>query len=165
MPSFDISSDVDWQEVDNAVNQALKELATRFDFKNVKSEVTFDRKAKTITLVCSEDAKLDNLKEIVQGKMIKRGISLMALEYKPVEAAFGGSVRQVIQVMAGISKEKAKEVIAAIKESKIKVQGQIQEEKVRVTGKNRDDLQEAIALLRSKQDSIKLSMQFDNFRD
>lgn len=165
MPSFDITSDVDWQEVDNAVNQALKELATRFDFKNVKSEITYDRKAKNITLVCSEDGKLDNLKEIVQGKMIKRGISLMALEYKPVEAAFGGSVRQVIVVQAGISKEKGKDVIAAIKESKLKVQAQIQDEKVRVTGKNRDDLQDAIALLRSKQDSLKLPMQFDNFRD
>jgi len=165
MPSFDISSDVDWQEVDNAVNQALKEVTTRFDFKNVKSEITFDRKAKTITLVCSEDSKLDNLKDIVQGKLIKRGISLMSLEYKPVESAFGGSVRQVIQVQAGISKEKGKEVIAALKESKLKVQGQIQDEKVLVTGKNRDDLQDAIALLRSKQDGLKLPMQFDNFRD
>ena len=165
MPSFDITSDVDWQEVDNAVNQSLKELATRFDFKGVKSEVTYDKKAKTITLFCSEEGKLDNLKELVQGKLIKRGVSLMALEYKPVEAAFGGSVRQVIIVQAGISKEKGKEVIAAIKESKIKAQAQIQDEKVRVSGKSRDDLQECIALLRAKQDSLKLPMQFDNFRD
>jgi hypothetical protein len=165
MPSFDISSDVDWQEVDNAVNAALKELATRFDFKGVKSEITFDKKAKTLTLICSEDGKLDNLKEIVQGKMIKRGVSLMSLTYKPVEAAFGGSVRQVIEVQAGISKEKGKEVIAAIKDSKIKVQGQIQEEKVRVTGKNRDDLQECMSFLRGKQDTLKLPMQFGNFRE
>ena len=165
MPSFDITSDVDWQEVDNAVNQALKELATRFDFKNIKSEVTFDRKAKTITMVCSEEGKLDNLKEVIQGKMIKRGISLMSLEYKPVEAAFGGSARQVIEVQAGISKEKGKEVIAAVKDAKIKAQAQIQDEKVRVTGKNRDDLQECIALLKSKQDQLKLPMQFGNFRD
>jgi uncharacterized protein YajQ (UPF0234 family) len=165
MPSFDITSDVDWQEVDNAVNQSLKELATRFDFKNVKTEVTFDRKAKTIVLFCSEDAKLDNLKEVVQGKFIKRGISLMALEYKPVEQAFGGAVRQTIIVQAGVSKEKGKDVIAALKESKLKVQAQIQDEKVRVTGKSRDDLQDAIALLRQKQDALKLPMQFDNFRD
>ncbi len=165
MPSFDITSDVDWQEVDNAVNTSLKELATRFDFKGIKSEITFDRKAKTITLVCSEDAKLDNLKEIVQGKMIKRGISLLALQYKPVESAFGGSVRQVIEVQAGVSKEKGKEVIAHIKDSKIKVQAQIQDEKVRVTGKNRDDLQECIALLRGSEDKLKLSMSFGNFRD
>jgi uncharacterized protein YajQ (UPF0234 family) len=165
MPSFDITSDVDWQEVDNAVNTSLKELATRFDFKGVKSEITFDKKAKTVTLVCSEDAKLDNLKEIVQGKFIKRGISLLSLNYKPVEAAFGGSVRQVIEVQAGISKEKGKEVIAFIKDSKMKVQGQIQDEKVRVTGKNRDDLQDCIAALRAQQDKLKLPMQFGNFRD
>ena len=165
MPSFDITSDVDWQEVDNAVNQALKELGSRFDFKNVKSEITFDRKAKTITLVCSEDGKLDNLKEMLQGKMIKRGISLLSLVYKPVEAAFGGSARQVIEVQAGVSKEKAKDVMASIKGSSIKVQSQIQDEKVRVTGKNRDDLQECIAFLKEKQDSLKLPMQFGNFRD
>lgn len=165
MPSFDITSDVDWQEIDNAVNTSQKELATRFDFKNIKTEITFDKKAKTITLVCSEDSKLDNLKEIISTKMIKRGISLMSLNYKPSEAAFGGSVRQVIEVQAGVSKEKGKEVIAAIKDSKLKVQAQIQDEKVRVTGKNRDDLQDAMALLREKQDSLKLPMQFGNFRD
>ena len=165
MPSFDITSDVDWQEVDNAVNQALKELATRFDFKNVKTEVTFDRKAKTITLVCSEDSKLDNLKEVVQGKMIKRGISLMSLIYKDVEQAFGGSVRQVIEVQAGISKEKGKDIIAAVKESKVKASASILDEKVRVTGKNRDDLQDCIAMLKGKQDDLKLPMNFGNFRE
>jgi len=165
MPSFDITSDVDWQEVDNAVNQSLKELATRFDFKGVKCEITFDRKAKTIQLFSSEDAKLDNLKDIVQSKLIKRGVSILSLVYKPVDAAFGGAVRQTIEVQAGVSKEKGKEVIAAIKESKLKVQAQIQDEKVRVTGKNRDDLQEAIALLRGQEDQLKLPMQFGNFRD
>ena len=165
MPSFDISSDVDWQEVDNAVTQATKELITRFDFKNVKTEINFDKKAKTITLVCSEDSKLDNLKDVLQTKLIKRGISLMSLNYKNSEPAFGGSVRQVIEVMAGISKEKGKEVIASVKDSKLKVQAQIQDEKVRVTGKSRDDLQEIIAFLKDKQDSLKLPMQFGNFRD
>ncbi len=165
MPSFDISSDVDWQEVDNAVNQSLKELATRFDFKGIKSEVTFDKKAKTITLVCSEEGKLDNLKEVVQGKLIKRGVSLLSLKYKPLEAAFGGSARQVIEVLAGVSKEKGKELIAAIKDSKLKVQAQIQDEQVRVNGKNRDDLQGCIAMLKSKQEELKIPMQFGNFRD
>jgi uncharacterized protein YajQ (UPF0234 family) len=165
MPSFDITSDVDWQEVDNAVNQAQKEVQTRFDFKNVKTEITFDRKAKTLTLVCSEDSKLDNLKEIIKTKMIKRGISLMSLVDKPTEAAFGGSVRQVIEVQAGISKEKGKEVIAAVKDSKIKASASIQDEKVRITGKNRDDLQECIAMLKEKQETLKLPMQFGNFRE
>ncbi|MBS1959020.1 MAG: YajQ family cyclic di-GMP-binding protein [Bdellovibrionales bacterium] len=165
MPSFDISSDVDWQELDNAVNQATKEITTRFDFKNIKTEITYDKKAKTLTLVCSEEAKLDNLRDVIGSKMIKRGISTLSLDYKTPEPAFGGSVRQVIAVMAGISKEKGKEVIAAIKASNLKVQGQIQDEQVRVTGKSRDDLQECMAMLKSKQESLKLPMQFGNFRD
>jgi uncharacterized protein YajQ (UPF0234 family) len=97
--------------------------------------------------------------------MIKRGISILSLDTKEPESAFGGSVRQVIGIQAGISKEKAKEIIAAIKDSKLKVAAQIQDEQVRVTGKNRDDLQQTIALLREKQNSLKVPMQFDNFRD
>jgi uncharacterized protein YajQ (UPF0234 family) len=165
MPSFDITSDVDWQEVDNAVNQSLKEVAARFDFKGVKAEIQFDKKAKTITMISSIEDKLESVRDVLQTKLIKRGISLLSLEYKDPEPAFGGSARQVIQVMAGISKEKGKEVIAVVKDSKIKVQAQIQDEQVRVTGKNRDDLQACMALLRSKQDSLKLPMQFGNFRD
>lgn len=165
MPSFDVSSDVDWQEVDNAVNQATKEVQSRYDFKSVKTEIVLDKKAKTITLLCGEEAKLDALNDILQNKFIKRGLSILSLEYKDIESAFGGSVRQLIQVQAGISKEKAKEVIASLKDSKIKIQAQIQDEQVRVSGKNRDDLQAAIAHLRGKQDSIKLPMQFGNFRD
>ncbi len=165
MPSFDISSDVDWQEMDNAVNQASKELQSRYDFKGVKTELTLDKKAKTLTLWVSEGGKYDALNDILQSKLIKRGLSLLALEYKDKEDAFGGSVRQLGLVQAGISKEKAKEIIAALKDSKIKVQAQIQDEQVRVTGKNRDDLQSAIALLRGKQDQIKVPMQFGNFRD
>lgn len=165
MPSFDISSDVDWQEVDNAVNQATKELSQRFDFKGVKSEIKLDQKAKTLTFWCSEEGKLDALNDIIQNKFVKRGISLLALDYQTIEAAFGGSVRQVVNIQAGISKEKGKEIIAAIKESKIKVQAQIQDEQVRVTSKNRDDLQEAIAHLRGKQDQLKVPMQFGNFRE
>ena len=165
MPSFDVSSDLDWQEVDNAINQATKELTQRFDFKGVKSELKLDQKEKTITLWCAQEEKLDALKDIMETKFVKRGISLLSLEYKDLEPAFGGSVRQVVILQAGVSKEKGKEIIASIKDSKLKVQAQIQDEKVRVTGKNRDDLQEAIALLRSKQDAIKVPMQFGNFRD
>lgn len=165
MPSFDVSSDIDWQEMDNAVNQALKELGSRYDFKGIKTELKLDLKAKTVTLWCQESDKLDAMKDIFETKLIKRGISLLSLDYKDPEDAFGGSVRQLAVIQAGVSKEKGKEVIAALKESKLKVQAQIQDEQVRVTGKNRDDLQEAIALLRSKQDTIKLPMQFGNFRD
>lgn len=165
MASFDISSEMDWQELDNAVNQATKELAQRYDFKGVKSELKLDKKEKTLTLWISEGAKLDALNDILQNKLIKRGISLLSLEYKDIEQAFGGSVRQVVILQAGISKEKAKEIIASLKDSKIKVQAQIQDEQVRVTSKNRDDLQEAIAHLRSQTDQLKVPMQFGNFRD
>ena len=165
MPSFDVSSEMNWQELDNAVNQATKELAQRYDFKGVKSEIKLDLKAKTLTLWVSEEAKLDALKDILQSKLIKRGISLLSFDYKDLEPAFGGSVRQLVAIQAGVSKEKGKEIIAAIKDSKLKVQAQIQDEQVRVTGKNRDDLQSAIALLREKQDNLKVPMQFGNFRD
>ncbi len=165
MPSFDVSSEMNWQELDNAINQATKEVSQRFDFKGVKSEIKLDQKEKTITLWCSEEGKLDALNDILQSKLIKRGISLLSLDYQTIEPAFGGSVRQKVTLQAGISKEKAKEIIAAIKESKIKVQAQIQDEQVRVTGKNRDDLQSTISLLKQNQEKMKIPMQFGNFRD
>lgn len=165
MPSFDVSSEMNWQELDNAINQAVKELSQRFDFKGIRTEIKLDQKAKTVTLWCSEEGKLDNLNDVFQSKLIKRGISLLSLDYQKVESAFGGSVRQVVAIQAGISKEKGKEIIALIKDSKIKVQAQIQDEQVRVTGKNRDDLQATIAMLRSSQDKVNVPMQFGNFRD
>ncbi|OFZ82543.1 MAG: YajQ family cyclic di-GMP-binding protein [Bdellovibrionales bacterium RIFOXYD1_FULL_53_11] len=165
MPSFDISSEVDWQELDNAVNQVVKEVAQRFDFKGVKSEVTYDKKLKTVTLFCSEEGKLDSLNDIFQNKAIKRGMSLLSFEYGAVEPAFGGAVRQVIAVQAGISKEKAKDIILTIKDMRIRVQAQINDEKVRVTGKNRDDLQSVITGLKGHQDTLKIPLQFGNFRE
>lgn len=165
MPSFDVSSKVDWQEIDNAVNHAKKELVNRFDFKGVKTDITIDLKAKTLTLWSQEEGKLESLNDILQNKLIKRGLSLLSFEYGPVESAFGGSARQLVTVQAGISKEKGKEIIASIKDSKCKVQAQIQDEQVRVTGKNRDDLQAVISFLRAQQDKLKVPMQFGNFRD
>jgi uncharacterized protein YajQ (UPF0234 family) len=165
MPSFDVSSEMNWQELDNAVNQASKELLSRYDFKGIKTELKIDQKAKTLTLWVSEEAKLDAMKDILQSKLIKRGISLMSFDYKTAESAFGGSVRQLATIQAGISKEKGKEIVQAIKDSKLKVQAQIQDEQVRVTGKNRDDLQSAIAHLRSQQEKLQVPMEFGNFRD
>ncbi len=165
MASFDISSEMNWAELDNAINQATKELQQRYDFKGVKTELQLDRKAKTLTLWVSEEAKLEAMNDIIQSKLIKRGISLLALEYKDIEPAFGGSVRQVVVLQAGISKEKGKEIVASLKDSKIKVQAQIQDEQVRVTSKSKDDLQSAIAHLRGQQDTLKVPMQFGNFRD
>jgi len=156
---------MDWQELDNAINQATKELLQRYDFKGVKTEIKLDQKAKTVTLWCSEEEKLEAMNDVFQNKLIKRGISLLSLDYEKIESAFGGSVRQMITVQAGISKEKGKEIIAAIKDSKIKVQAQMQDEQVRVTSKNRDDLQTTISFLRSQQDQLKVPMQFGNFRD
>lgn len=165
MPSFDVSSEMNWQELDNAVNQTLKEALARYDFKGIKTELKIDPKAKTLTMWCSDSDKLDAFNDMFQTKLIKRGLSLLAFEYKDKEPAFGGSVRQLILVQAGVSKEKGKEIIGALKDAKLKVSAQIQDEQVRVTGKNRDDLQAAIAHLRGQQEKIKVAMEFGNFRD
>jgi uncharacterized protein YajQ (UPF0234 family) len=161
MPSFDIVSKVDMQEVDNAVNQTVKEIAQRYDFKGSKSEISQEKDS--IKVLADDDFKLKAVIDILQSKFIKRGISIKALQYGKAENASGGMVRQIITVQQGISKEKGKEIIAVIKDSKIKVQGQIQEDQVRVSGKNRDDLQETIALLKGK--DLGIEMQYVNFRE
>lgn len=161
MPSFDIVSKVEMQEVDNAVNQAIKEIAQRYDFKGSKSEISQEKES--IKVLADDDYKLKAVIDVLQSKFIKRNISIKSLQYGKVEPASGGMVRQIITIQQGISKEKGKEIVAAIKESKIKVQGQIQDDQVRVTGKNRDDLQETIQLLKGK--DLDLEMQFVNFRE
>ncbi|MBC9786015.1 YajQ family cyclic di-GMP-binding protein [Heliobacterium chlorum] len=158
--SFDIVSQVDMQEVTNAVHQALKEIENRFDFKNSKSEIRQDEKG--ITLVSDDDFKLKNVVDILESKMVKRGISLRALKYGKVESAAGDTVRQQVELVQGISKEKAKEITKLIKDSKIKVQAQVQGDQVRVVGKQRDDLQAVIALL--KKADLDIELQFINFR-
>ena len=165
MPSFDVTSEMNWQEVDNAIHQAVKEITTRFDFKGIKTEIKLDQKEKTITLWCSEEGKLDSLNDVLQNKLVKRGVSLLSLDYGRIESATLSSVRQVITIQAGISKEKGKDIIKAIKDGNFKVQAQIQAEQVRVTAKQRDQLQEVISFLRTEQDKLKVAMQFGNFRD
>jgi cyclic-di-GMP-binding protein len=160
MPSFDIVSKVDMQEVDNAVNQTIKEIAQRYDFKGSKSQVT--QESDTVKVLADDDFRLKAIIDILQSKCIKRGISLKALQYGKTESASGGMVRQIITVQQGISKEKGKELNGIIKEAKLKVQSQIQEDQVRVTGKNIDDLQEIIRLL--KEMDLGIEMQFVNFR-
>ncbi len=164
-PSFDISAEMNWQELDNAVNQTEKEISQRFDFKGTKVEIKLDKKEKTLTLWCGEEGKLEAVRDVLHNKLIKRGLSLLSFDTEPPEGAFGQSVRQKILIMAGVTKEKAKDIIASLKDSKIKVQAQVQDEQVRVTGKNRDDLQSAIAHLRAQQDKLSVAMQFGNFRD
>ncbi len=160
MPSFDIVSQIDMQEVDNAVNQTVKEITQRYDFKNSKSEVSLEKDS--IRILADDDFRLKAIVDILQSKCIKRGISLKALKYGSTESASGGMVRQIVTLQQGISKEKGKEIIAAIKETKLKVQGQIQEDQVRVTGKSIDDLQEIIKMLKGR--DLDVDMQFINFR-
>jgi len=160
MPSFDIVSKVDMQEVDNAINQTVKEIAQRYDFKGSKSEVTLEKE--TVKILADDDFRLKAIVEILQAKFIKRNISPKALQYGKIEEASGSMVRQIVTLQVGISKEKAKEIGAVIKESKLKVQSQIQEDQLRVTGKNIDDLQEIIAVLKAK--DLDIEMQFVNFR-
>ena len=161
MPSFDIVSKVDMQEVENAINQAIKEIGQRYDFKGSKSEITQEKD--TVKILADDDYKLKAVIDVLQSKFIKRNISIKALQYGKVEPASGGLVRQIITVQQGISKEKGKEVIAAIKDSKIRVQAQIQDDQVRVIGKNRDDLQDTIQLLKGQ--DLGVEMQFVNFRE
>lgn len=161
MPSFDIVSKVEMQEIDNAVNQTVKEISQRYDFKGSKCEITLEKDA--IKLLADDDYKLKAVVDILQSKCIKRGISLKSLQYGNVEPASGGMVRQAVDIQQGISKEKGKDIIAVVKESKLKVQAQIQDDQVRVTGKNRDDLQEVILLLKGK--DVGVELQFVNFRD
>lgn len=162
MPSFDIVIKMDLQEVDNAINQAQKELAQRYDFKGSKSRIDWDKKGE-ITLVGDDEYKLSAVVDILQGKMVKRNISIKNLEMLSPEPAFEGTIRQKIKLRQGIPTEKAKEITKLIKESKLKVQAQIQDEQVRITGKKRDDLQEAIAAVRGA--PLELDFQFVNFRD
>jgi cyclic-di-GMP-binding protein len=160
MPSFDIVSKVDMQEVDNAVNQTIKEISQRYDFKGSKCEVTQETDA--VKILADDDFRLKAIIEILQSKFIKRGISVKALQYGKAENASGGMVRQIITIQQGVSKEKGKEINSVIKESKLKVQSQIQDDQVRVTGKNIDDLQEVIRILKGK--DLDIELQFVNFR-
>ena len=162
MPTFDVVSTVDLQEVDNAVNQARKELNTRYDFKNSKSEIKHENDV--ITLVADDSMKLKALSEILSQKMTKRGISTRSLDYKAPEQAGGDLIRQKVTIKQGISTENGKRIVKVIKDKKIKkVQAQIQGEQVRVSGPKRDDLQGVIEIL--KENINDLDLQFVNFRD
>jgi cyclic-di-GMP-binding protein len=159
--SFDISSQIDHAEVVNAVNQALKEVQTRFDFKGSKSHIELEGK-EAIILASDDEYKLQSLNDILQTKLVKRGVPLKGLTYGKVEAALGGTVRQRVTLQQGIPQEKAKEIVKYIKDTKLKVQASIQGDLVRVAGRDRDTLQEVIAALRKHDFGI--DMQFTNYR-
>jgi uncharacterized protein YajQ (UPF0234 family) len=160
--SFDVVSKVDIPELINAIQQSLKEIHTRFDLKDSKSNITLEEKETQLVLTSADDYKLKAVTDVLQGKMVKRGISLKALTYGAVEPAAGGTVRQKITFQQGIAGEKAKEIVKVIKNSKLKVQGSIQGDVVRISGKDRDSLQEAISLL--KQNDFGIDIQFTNYR-
>ncbi|MEA3328364.1 MAG: YajQ family cyclic di-GMP-binding protein [Candidatus Omnitrophota bacterium] len=160
--SFDIVSEVDLQEMDNAVNQTKKELAQRYDFKNSKSSIAYDRKEKKITLVADDDFKMRALTDILTARMAKRGIAYKALKFKDVEKAFEGYLRQVAEISTGIDKEKAKELTAGIKKLGLKVQTQIEGDKIKVRSAKKDNLQAVITHLKGLKFSIPLN--FCNYR-
>ena len=159
--SFDIVSEIDGQEVKNAVAQAMKEITTRYDLKDAKADIQIGDKEMTFT--CVDEYKLKAVRDILESKLLKRGISIKALTYKEVEAALGGTVRQKVALQSGIPIEKSREIVKLIKNTKLKVQAAIQGEQLRVTGKNRDDLQAVIAMLRADK-SLNIDMQFTNYR-
>lgn len=160
--SFDIVSEINMQEVDNALNQARKEIATRYDFRDTKTTIEFNQKEKEITVLSDNDFRMKAVIDILQNKMIKRGIHIKSLKYGALEPAAGSMVRQKITLLVGVDKENAKKLVQIIKETKIRVQAQIMEDQVRVTGKDRDDLQQVIAILREK--DFPLPLQFINYR-
>lgn len=158
--SFDIVSKTDYAEVTNAIHQTTKEVSQRFDFKGSRAAV--ELQGKDLMLTAEDETKLRNMNDILQTKLVKRGVSLKALDYQKVEPAAGGTVRQEVKVQQGIPIDKAKEVVRFIKDEKFKVQASIQGETVRISGKDRDTLQDVIGKLKAKDFGI--DMTFDNYR-
>jgi hypothetical protein len=161
MPSFDVVSRVDLQEIDNALNQTRKEVAQRYDLKDSKSEIAWDEKA--ITVTSADDFKVKAVVDVLQSKLVRRSVPIQNLEYGAIEPAAGGRARQVITVRQGIESDPARAIAKRVKSSGVKVQAQIMQDEVRISGKKRDDLQAAIAMLRGE--DFGLALQFVNFRD
>ncbi len=158
--SFDVVSKVDMQEMNNAVQQALKEIETRFDFKGSKSDIKLENDQ--LIVVSDSDFKLQSVVDILQSKMIKRGVPILNLDYGKIEPASGGTVRQAIKLRQGIDQENAKKINILIRDSKLKIKSQIQGEQLRITGKSKDDLQSVMALLKGA--GLPLELQFTNYR-
>jgi hypothetical protein len=158
--SFDIACKLDMQEVANAINQAQREIETRYDLKGTKNEIKQEKMV--ITITSGDDMKLNAVLDILQSKLHRRGIDLKALTIGDPESAAGGTVRQTVTLQDGVPQEKAREIVRLIKDSKVRVQASIQENQVRVSGKNRDDLQAIIALVKGKE--LGIALQFTNYR-
>ncbi len=160
--SFDIVSEVNLQEASNAVQQALKEVGTRYDLKDSHSSIELQEKEHKLLLASADEYKLKAVTEILVQKLVKRGVPVRSLSYGKIESASGGSVRQEVTIQQGINSDKAREIVKVIKDSKKKVQAAIQGDTVRISGKDRDELQAVIALLRGHDFGI--DMQFTNYR-
>lgn len=162
MPSFDIVSRIELQEVDNAVNNTLKEVATRYDFRGAKTELTFDRKEKKLHMVAADKMKMDALQEMFLQKAVKRNLEIKSFDFEEPTPTTGGALKRDVKLREGIEQALAKKIVATIKQSKIKVQASIQGEEVRVQGKQIDDLQAVIALL--KGEDYDTPLQFVNMK-
>jgi cyclic-di-GMP-binding protein len=160
--SFDIASKIDLQEVLNAVQQAMKEIGQRFDFRGSKSNIELNKDKYELTILSDDEQKLKSVIDILQSKLIKRGVSLKALNYGKIEQASGGTVRQLVTLQQGIPVEKSKEIVKIIKDTKLKVQSEIQKDQVRVKAKKIDDLQAIIQLLKEK--DLGIHIDFLNYR-
>jgi len=158
--SFDVVSSVDMQEMKNAIGQAMKEITTRFDLKGTGSNIELT--GEEVVLTSNDEGKLKAVRDVLEGRLVKRNVPLKALTFGAIEKALGGTARQVITLQKGIPSEKAREIVKIIKGSKLKVQASIQGEQVRVSGKNRDDLQSVIRML--KDTDLGIDMQFTNYR-
>ena len=161
VPTFDVVSELDMQELKNALDQAQKEVAQRFDFKG--TDASLELKDQTIVLRANSQNRVEAVLEVLHGKLVKRGVSLLSLDPQPTKAVGGNMSQQVLNLKQGIDQDGAKKVVKALKDSKLKVQAAIQGDVVRVSGKKRDDLQEAIAFLKGQ--DLKLPLQYKNFRD
>ncbi|MDO8281525.1 MAG: YajQ family cyclic di-GMP-binding protein [Thermodesulfovibrionia bacterium] len=160
--TFDIVSKVNLQEVLNAVDQSMKEILQRFDFKNSKSDIELDQDKNELTLTSDDEYKLKSVIDVLESKLVKRKVSLKALEYGKIEPAALNTVRQVVKLQQGVPIEKSKEIVKMIKNAKMKVQAEIQSDQVRVKGKKIDDLQEVMALIKAK--DLGIHLEFVNFR-
>ncbi len=161
MPSFDIASETSIQEVDNAVGNVQREISTRYDFKGSKTSI--ERKDNEITIAADDNYKLDQVQQMLKGHVTRRKLDSKALDFKTPEAASGNTLRQKVIIKQGVDQDHAKQIVKAIKDSKMKVQAAIQGDVVRITGKKRDDLQEAIALVKGM--NLELPLQYINFRE
>ena len=163
MPSFDIVSEVNHVEINNAIDQANKEITNRFDFKGSDARIEYKEKEKILTLYADDEFKLSQVTDIMTGKLTKRGVDIRSLKHADSEKISGNKVKQAVTVRTGVEQELGKKIVRILKDSKLKVQGSIQGDAVRVSGGKRDDLQDAIALV--KKSITDFPLQYENFRD